>query len=830
MDFKSTVCFLALALILKSGFLLATILKCESPQYIVLGTEGIVECSFPAEFKAIVWYDSSNIEQAQVTRLEKQQNGILKASGDGYESGGYDILLNGSLIIRSVTIHHERSFKVLLVDKESSVSQKDISLVTVVRSRQSVPTVSTCETGILCLTSSLKSDDLICTFNKARPAVSLSWYQYVGERTEAVDAQTNITIDGQFTFTSSLAVNVSRFIDNPLTILSCRASGPALSLEQEEAKVVVYNTDTNNKRNHYVNMLEKSVAMNTRLEIPCTEHRKPNTFVWSFTKRNVTTILAYAALGEMKLNDYANYTLSILQDGTITFKDVNYLLEGVLTCTFLESGEYSFSMIRVKVVETTSKFKLCGKSSMKLPEMTVIATNNDKKYKFLCVGVTTGNEKLTVQYQSYRTSKYVIWTMVVLLSVVLGACLIVFCIRNQKLRRRKIDAIYMCKEVADALLNCPFVFESDPSLFGQDAIDVLRIISKEAVENKRRKDKAAAAGASFSIMGGATAVFGVFLLPITLGGSIPLILGGTALSVTGAGVSTGFAIDKSIKDTERFKRAKPSFELYVKIQKNLAVSIAHIADAFELIELYVNNRKDMSDDILDTIESKMRALLSEIRILQDDTRITAQAKIEKVMKFSKQLVEILLEEVEESKDIRLNIFAEGKKAVDRTEERVFDMLPDIVLKLLSYGSMNTQIFTFYSLIHNLYAPNFIPKTTDGIKFSTLFGFGNPVLKGAAAAGGMGAQMLNVGDDIAKVGTNVAQLAKGVAVAGLVLGFVGIAVDIAFLGKAIYDIKKDKTEELPKALDDAANVMEKMNEIIRKGVQPDAAAKSQCCVN
>lgn len=212
-----------------------------------------------------------------------------------------------------------------------------------------------------------------------------------------MDAQTNITIDGQFTFTSSLAVNVSRFIDNPLTILSCRASGPALSLEQEEAKVVVYNTDTNNKRNHYVNMLEKSVVMNTRLEIPCTEHRKPNTFVWSFTKRNVTTILAYAALGEMKLNDYANYTLSILQDGTITFKDVNYLLEGVLTCTFLESGEYSFSMIRVKVVD-----------------------------------------------QSYRTSKYVIWTMVVLLSVVLGACLIVFCIRNQKvsyIKKAPIDVI-----------------------------------------------------------------------------------------------------------------------------------------------------------------------------------------------------------------------------------------------------------------------------------------------------------------------------------------------------------------------------------------------------
>ncbi|KAJ8042568.1 hypothetical protein HOLleu_09347 [Holothuria leucospilota] len=108
----------------------AVTLECQSPQYVIIGEEGIVECFFPNQFQAIVWHDSLNVTEALVTKIEKQDTGNIKVSGSGYEDGIYDIFLNGSLIIPTVTIYHNRTFKVTVIDENLIVNATVVVVAT----------------------------------------------------------------------------------------------------------------------------------------------------------------------------------------------------------------------------------------------------------------------------------------------------------------------------------------------------------------------------------------------------------------------------------------------------------------------------------------------------------------------------------------------------------------------------------------------------------------------------------------------------------------------------------------------------------------------------
>lgn len=78
-----------------------------------------------------MWYDSVNITKALVTKIEKQHTGNLKVSGDGYEDGIYDIFLNGSLIIPSVSTYHDRTFKVMLIDETFMIQVTELVVTTI---------------------------------------------------------------------------------------------------------------------------------------------------------------------------------------------------------------------------------------------------------------------------------------------------------------------------------------------------------------------------------------------------------------------------------------------------------------------------------------------------------------------------------------------------------------------------------------------------------------------------------------------------------------------------------------------------------------------------
>lgn len=84
---------------------------CESPQYLVLGSSSTVNCYFKATFISVHWYDSPNyfdfkpLISSHITSLE----------GPGYTSGEFDIQDDGSLVIKNVSLEHEKVFTVVVI-------------------------------------------------------------------------------------------------------------------------------------------------------------------------------------------------------------------------------------------------------------------------------------------------------------------------------------------------------------------------------------------------------------------------------------------------------------------------------------------------------------------------------------------------------------------------------------------------------------------------------------------------------------------------------------------------------------------------------------------
>lgn len=114
-------------------------LQCQSPQYITLGQQGIVECPFPSQFSTIAWTDSANETATPVIKIESQGSASPVVSGAGYDSGEYNMSSNGSLIIRTSTINTDRTFRVLLVYENASYTSANVVVKTVGKLCQGTP-------------------------------------------------------------------------------------------------------------------------------------------------------------------------------------------------------------------------------------------------------------------------------------------------------------------------------------------------------------------------------------------------------------------------------------------------------------------------------------------------------------------------------------------------------------------------------------------------------------------------------------------------------------------------------------------------------------------
>lgn len=101
---------------------------CGSPQYVELGKREVVKCSFIDGFVSINWYFNLDVTEGPPTiRFTNQE-----VTGEGYESGEFDITPDGSLIIKNVTVQHETRFTVYEVESPDDIPRRHyVDIVTI---------------------------------------------------------------------------------------------------------------------------------------------------------------------------------------------------------------------------------------------------------------------------------------------------------------------------------------------------------------------------------------------------------------------------------------------------------------------------------------------------------------------------------------------------------------------------------------------------------------------------------------------------------------------------------------------------------------------------
>lgn len=84
-------------------------ITCDSPQYLENGKTGEIVCQLEEDVFGIFWFIGTDIrnEEPIVTYKDSEK------SGHGFLSGDYDVNWNGNLIIKEVSVLHDRNFTVM---------------------------------------------------------------------------------------------------------------------------------------------------------------------------------------------------------------------------------------------------------------------------------------------------------------------------------------------------------------------------------------------------------------------------------------------------------------------------------------------------------------------------------------------------------------------------------------------------------------------------------------------------------------------------------------------------------------------------------------------
>ncbi|KAJ8018860.1 hypothetical protein HOLleu_42920 [Holothuria leucospilota] len=322
---------------------------CTSLQYVEIGSMAIVECFFPFRFNGIFWYHLSRSGDEVLIRLEKQPSGKFLKSGEGYVNGRFDILSNGSLVIRNVSEDYDTVFKVILVSDNYTLSEYTVETVATIYSHQLVPFVNGCGNNDLCYISYTTHDILNCTVHGARPAVNLKWYKRTQERNEELGATVVTHSNGKHGFSSIASIDVSNF-GSPLTTLKCKGFGIFLNSKSIDIDVIIENDASYHKSWLDASVAETKVLPNSNVTIQCTNKTIPKIFLWKVLQKNFTKLLMFSVLGNPRYMESLNSTRHY-GNGTIVLTNIQlWQSKEIYTCVYAYGNGYAFTKVQLFVL------------------------------------------------------------------------------------------------------------------------------------------------------------------------------------------------------------------------------------------------------------------------------------------------------------------------------------------------------------------------------------------------------------------------------------------------------------------------------------------------
>ncbi|KAJ8048547.1 NACHT, LRR and PYD domains-containing protein 1b allele 4 [Holothuria leucospilota] len=210
---------------------------CDSPQYLELRRRGVVQCRFPDTFFGVYWYNTTDYLSTDPIAYMKSGD---EAEEQGCDTREYCIDPDGFLIIKNVSLQHDRNFTVILLNStKDRYSPSHVHTIVTVKPYQTHPYIEGCEKdNRVCFKSITGPFNLTCSVIEARPTVYLQWFIKSLNEDVMLESDQNVT-RYNFLYTTRATLSNIKIGTNEAVVYLCKTiSSPSL-LSNDESMVLV---------------------------------------------------------------------------------------------------------------------------------------------------------------------------------------------------------------------------------------------------------------------------------------------------------------------------------------------------------------------------------------------------------------------------------------------------------------------------------------------------------------------------------------------------------------------------------------------------------------
>ncbi|XP_071850906.1 uncharacterized protein [Apostichopus japonicus] len=300
--------------------------ECAQTHYVDIGTKGIIPCSCNGSYLPLIaWV---NVNEGKTLLLLDHGD----KSGDGYQSGEYDIYPNGSLLINNVTASHESVYRVSTATSTSGSRISNVICVhTTVKPAITIPVIKECSNtyGTTCVKSTTDSVEVNCFVRDSRPAVTLSWTirTYGGDHILPSNYR-NFTTDN-VTYTSHVTATFSFGESSVLSLLVCRSNSVPLNLIEEE-NVILIEKEIN--YTFLVNPIIRYLKIHSPMNLSCTDLGL-NVVIWKWSPERYAFETLYVSIYQNSNHTkISNREYRLEDEGSLSLQNTLVEHEGLYAC------------------------------------------------------------------------------------------------------------------------------------------------------------------------------------------------------------------------------------------------------------------------------------------------------------------------------------------------------------------------------------------------------------------------------------------------------------------------------------------------------------------
>ncbi|XP_071829658.1 uncharacterized protein [Apostichopus japonicus] len=328
---------------------------CLTAQSVLLGSKGFIRCRLFENSTRFYWFDTNN--EGGDTALIILENGRVR--GTGYTTGEFNVDSDGSLIINSVTVQHERVFHLESVSPNLIRRTKDITVIVYVEPIEPVPVITECLGNSDCIMKGNLDGVISCVHHNTRPAATISWFMRDGTHDIPLNSTTNQTLSADlitFSVTSEMAIGQILLLVNmqSLVLLVCKSHNPYSVVQESDSKVLL-DISQNDPFEKQPDLPEDPVyAIQNQdlvLECPLTIAVEDSIVLWmakSLETKN-SGYLIYSAYGVVPSMD-TDEQVSLDKSGDLVISQVGLQHEGQYACVHSTVNNTKSILQRVEVI------------------------------------------------------------------------------------------------------------------------------------------------------------------------------------------------------------------------------------------------------------------------------------------------------------------------------------------------------------------------------------------------------------------------------------------------------------------------------------------------